>query len=210
MRTLNYPILPLPEFLVYWHFALRMDCERRRLWRSGSSRPPSPPPYSFSQALRHMCSLCGKPRSSSYQKRHPIAPGQTPEPGVCSRPRCAKAVADMLLAKSPCSGVVVHEIHHYYHISTDAEAPLATKSAELPSPTKCVEAPSPTKSTEAPSATKGAAELPGKSSLTGRTELPGDYKYVEGYGPRNPCPTQEESPPRVNILNKPALQRWQF
>src|SRR5436190_20698561 len=118
-----------------------MDCERRRPWRSW---PPSP---SFS-APRHICSLCGKPRSSSYQKRHPIAPGQAPAPGVCSRPRCAKAVTDMLLA--PCPRVVVYEIHHHYHTSS---ALSLTKGA-----------------------VEGAVELPGESSLAGRTELHGDYK----------------------------------
>jgi hypothetical protein len=147
-----------------------MDYERRRLL-----------PCSCSQcAPRHICSLCGKPRSSTYHKRHPIAPGQTPEPGVCSRPRCAKAVTEMLLAKSPCPVYEIHH-HHYHHTSSG---------------------------TEAPSPINIAAELPGESSLADRIELPGDSTYVKRYGPGYLSLIQDESPPPVNRSNKPTLRRW--
>jgi hypothetical protein len=157
-----------------------MDERRRR--RSESSNPP---PYSFSQpAPMHICSLCGKPRSSRFQKRHPIESGQTPEPSICSRPSCAKAVAEMLLAKTPSyPGVVVYEIHHHHyhnHISSGAEAPSPISSV---------------------------AELPGESSLAGRTELPGDSTYVP-YGPGCLSLIRDESPPPVNRSNKPTLRRW--
>jgi hypothetical protein len=160
-----------------------MNYERRRFWRSGSPRSPFPPPYSFNQqAPQHTCSLCGELRSPRYQERNPIAPGQTPKPGICSRRKCAKAVTDMQLAKSPCPGMVVYEIHHHYHISSSAEAS---------------------------SPTNGTAELSGESTVAGLTELPGDSMYVpymERYGTGYLSLRQGESPPAVNFSNKPTLR----
>lgn len=96
-----------------------MDC-KGRLCRS--SRHFTTSPRSTSRwTPEHICSLCGKHRSSRYRKLHPLAPGQAPEPGICSRPKCATAVNEMLL-RLPCR-LVVYEIHHHHHSSAGLEEP---------------------------------------------------------------------------------------
>lgn len=35
--------------------------------------------------MRHTCASCGKFRSSSYEHRHPLAPGETPKPTMCEK-----------------------------------------------------------------------------------------------------------------------------
>jgi hypothetical protein len=88
----------------------------------------------------------------TYYKQYPIAPGQTPESSVCSRPKYTKAIVDMLLAKTPCTGIVVYKFYYYYYYtSSDTEVPLLVNSI---------------------------AELPRESSLAGRIELPGDSIYI--------------------------------
>jgi hypothetical protein len=161
--------------------------DERRGRRFESTRPP---PYSFSQpAPMHICSLYGLPRSRGYHKRHPIAPGQTIKPGVCSRSSYAKVVTEMLFAKSPCPGVIVYEIHHHYHNHTSSGA-------------------------EAPSPINSATELPGESSLAGRTELHTwrfhicTVPYIEKHGQGCLSPIRDESLPPVNRSNKPTLRRW--
>jgi hypothetical protein len=77
-----------------------MDHERH-LGRS--NQRSTYPPSSFSRSVpKHICSLCGKPLSSRYHESHPL---------VCSRPKCAKTIQDVLLW-SPC-GVIIYEIHHH-------------------------------------------------------------------------------------------------
>ncbi len=90
----------------------------------------------------HKCLLCGKPRSARYHESHPLQPGETPKPGICSRPSCARFLA----AESPNPGAIVFEFHHHHYY------PI----------------PSPNASTSIPP----IAELPGQSSLAGRVELP--------------------------------------
>jgi hypothetical protein len=113
------------------NITFRMDRERRPC---RSSRHFTAPPSSISQRTpEHICSLCGKHRSSTYRKLHPLAPGQVPEPGICSRSKCAKTANEILLIL-PCR-VNVYEIHHHhhYHFSAGSEGPPPSYTA-----TQCV------------------------------------------------------------------------
>jgi hypothetical protein len=63
---------------------------------------------------QHICILCRKARSSSFQARHPITPGEIPILGICSRPNCAKALRETrLLTTQP---LVRIQINHYHHL----------------------------------------------------------------------------------------------
>jgi hypothetical protein len=206
----------------------RMDCEGQ-LCRS--SRHFTAPPGSISRwTPEHICSLCGKHRSLRYRKLHPLAPGQTPEPGICSRPKCATAVNEMLL-RLPCRPVVYeinhHHYHHHHHHHSSAgleEPPPGYTAAEarLPDNTPHLtrhssrdlspireELSSINISSEPeelpPNCT--AAELSGESSLTGRIELPDNRLYLGRHFFRRLSQIPEEPPPPVNFLNKPTLQK---
>ena len=43
------------------------------------------PPYPTSQTGKHTCGACGKFRSPSYCKRHPLADGEQPKPSLCRK-----------------------------------------------------------------------------------------------------------------------------
>lgn len=127
----------------------------------------------------HVCDLCGKPRSRRYQMRHPLAPGQIPEPGTCSRPLCLRARSLQREDSSPRSLIV--EVHHYYHSGHDVEA--TSQAIDTP-------------------------EMHGESSLIGRAEVAGDLRsgqFSPKYTQRPLPPIREESPPPVNRLTKPTL-----
>jgi hypothetical protein len=194
----------------------RMGCEGRSC---PSSRHFTASPASISQWIpEHICALCGKHRSSRYHKLHPLAPGQAPEPGICSRRQCAKAVNEMLL-RLPCRPVV--EVHHHYYSNAGLEElPPSYTEARLPDNTPhwtghssrdlspIREEPSPINTgsePEGPSPNCTVAELSGESS--GRVELPANRQCWRRHPFRRLFPIPEESPPPVNFLKKPRLQR---
>ena len=198
----------------------RMDRERRPC---RISRRFTVPPSSIGQwTPEHICSLCGKHRSSRYHELHPLAPGQTPEPGICSRPKCAKAVNEMLL-RLPYR-LVVYEIHHHYHSNGGLEEPppiYIANEVQLPnnrlyrtshssrglSPIREESPPINTSSElEEPPQNRTVAELSGESSLAGCVELPDNRLCLRRRRFRRLSPIPEESPPPVNLLNKPTLQ----
>lgn len=161
---------------------------------------------SSSLTLRHVCSRCGKLRSKKYHNHYPLLPGQIPEPGICSRPKCATAVDDIL--HSPCQ-VIVYETHYHYHSNSEQEGPPPSYTAgELGmfggslrglSPIER-ESPSPVETSSGP------GELSGESSPTGQVELPDNVcSRRRTFGRLSPI--LEESPPPVNLLNKPTLQK---
>ena len=117
------------------------------------------------EGTRHICSLCGKPRSLRYQRSHPLLPGQIPKAGTCSRRDCRSPTER--LSPPPCSHTITLEIHHYYHSNID--------SAHHPTPA-------------------GVIELPGQSSLSGRIELP-TAPFHPSQGVRRLSPISEEPPP---------------
>ena len=198
----------------------RMDSEGRPC---RSSRHFTAPPRSISQQTsEHICSLCGKHRSSRYSKLHPLAPGQAPEPGICSRPKCAKAVNEILM-RLPCRPIV-YEIHHHHHSSAGLEElpPGYTAEARHPDNTPYLtrhssrglspirEEPSPMNISPEPEEHPPnctAAELSGESSLTGRIELPDNRLYSGRRALKRLSHIPEESPPSVNFLNKPTLEK---
>jgi hypothetical protein len=189
-----------------------MDRQRSSQFRCSQQSTPS----SASLNPRHICSLCGKSRSKRYHDQHPLLLGQAPSPGICSRPKCAKAVNEML--RPPCP-VIIYEIHHHYHSSSGLEGPPPSyTAAELRladntlrrdlSPIR-EESPPSMNITSGPEETPlnyTAAELSGESSLTGRVELP-DNRCSRRHAFRRVSPIPEELPPRVNFLNKPTLQK---
>lgn len=88
--------------------------------------------YSEPPALRHRCALCHKLRSSAYQRNHPIAPGEEPIPGVCSRPGCSAQKRAWSPTKNPPL-VMVLELHCYVyenHLPHNSTEPPLT--VELP------------------------------------------------------------------------------
>ncbi|PVH68766.1 hypothetical protein DL98DRAFT_542151 [Cadophora sp. DSE1049] len=188
--------------------------DHQRSSQFGYSRQSTPP--STSLTPRHICSLCGKSRSKRYHDQHPLLLGQAPEHGICSRPKCAKAVNEML--RPPCP-VIIYEIHHHYHSSSGLEGPPPSyTAAELRltdntlrrdlSPIR-EESPPSMNITSGPGETPPnytAAELSGESSLTGRVELP-DNRCSRRHAFRRVSPMAEELPPPVNFLKKPTLQK---
>jgi hypothetical protein len=132
--------------------------------------------------LKHTCTRCGKPRSPRYRASHPLAPGEEPIRGICSRPECAryalgKGVRD-LPKETPQPQIIVLEFHHYLHTSTSGNG-LSSSVAT-------------------------AAELSSEVK-TSRKELPGEYPYTASQGWRL-FPTLEEQPaPQVNMHSKPTL-----
>jgi hypothetical protein len=172
-------------------------------------------PTSSSLTPRHICSRCGKSRSKRYHNHHPLLPGQVPEPGICSRSKCATAVSDIL--RSPCQ-VIVYETHYHYHSSSGLEGPPPSYTAgELRLPDNSLrdlspireESPPPMDISSGPEETSPnytTGELSGESSLAGRVELP-DNRCSRRRAFRRLSPILEESPPPVNFLNKPTLQK---
>lgn len=74
-----------------------------------SARSPRP-----SHPSSHVCSLCGRRRSSRSRQ---VRSEQAADGDICSR--CAKIKA--LLADSSRSNVFVVEVHHYHHIGGPSE-----------------------------------------------------------------------------------------
>jgi hypothetical protein len=188
--------------------------DRQRSSHFGYSQQSTP--SSTSLTPRHICSLCGKSRSKRYHDQHPLLLGQAPEPGICSRPKCAKTVNEML--RPPCP-VIIYEIHHHYPSSSGLEGPPPSyTAAELRlsdnslrqdlSPIR-EESPPSMNITSGPEETPQnytSAELSGESSLTGRVELPHN-RCSRRHAFRRVSPMTEELPPPVNFLKKPTLQK---
>lgn len=172
----SFPFIPpAPERQPY----REKEYANRRMGSFGSPerRSSQPPP-------EHVCALCGKARSADYQERHPLRPSEIPEPGICSRSKCVRAVKDMLLAEPFYTGVVVYEFHHYHHMSPGLETFNQTGSVP---------------------------ELSGGSSSVGRAELLGKPRYIpysESYRSTRLSPVPEQPPPPfVQTSTKPAIQR---
>ena len=142
---------------------------KSRCVRQGSRRRSIP---------QHICSICGKARSSTYQAQHPLAPGDAPIPGVCSRPKCARVGFSAMPMESPLPSVIIYEIHHHYHIS----------------------------STSSPSIV-ALVELPEEEVLCRRAELSGEeVPNIEGYLARRlPLFLEEPPPPPVRNWSKPTI-----
>jgi len=174
-----------------------------QLWNSYITRPPSPDQQDSELKdlilrqglktkhgtrnlrhtyLKHTCARCGKSRSPRYQADHPLAPGEEPIRGICSRPECARYASGKgardVSKKKPQPQIIVLEFHHYLHTSTSGNGPSSSIAT--------------------------AVELSGEEK-TSRKELPGEYPYTASHG-WTIFPTLEEQPaPRVNMLSKPTL-----
>jgi len=184
--------------------------DHQRSSRFGHSQQSTP--ASSSLTPRHICSRCGKSRSKRYHNHHPLLPGQVPEPGICSRPTCATTVNDIL--RSPCQ-VIVYETHYHYQSDSGLEGPPPSYSTEeLRFPDNSLRdlspiQPPPTDMSYRPKGTPlnyTTSELSGESSLAERVELP-DNRCSRRRTFKRLSPIQEESPPPVNFLNKPTLQK---
>jgi hypothetical protein len=181
--------------------------DHQRSSQFGHSRQSTP--ASSSSTPRHICSRCGKSRSKRYHNHHPLLPGQVPEPGICSRSKCATAMNNIL--RSPCQ-VIVYETHYHYHSSSGPEEPPPSYTAgELRRDLSPIreESPPPMDISSGPEETSSnytTGELSGESSLAGRVELP-DNRCSRRQVFRRLSQIPEESPPPVNFLNKPTLQK---
>jgi hypothetical protein len=132
--------------------------------------------------LKHTCARCGKSRSPRYQADHPLAPGEEPIRGICSRPECARYASEEgardVSKNKPQPQIIVLEFHHYLHTNTSDNGPSSSITT--------------------------AVELSGEGKFSQR-ELPGEYLYTTSHG-RTPFPTLEERPaPQVNMTSKPTL-----
>lgn len=136
--------------------------------------------------FRHRCALCRKLRSPAYQREHPVAPGEKPIPGICSRPTCAAKKGAMSALKkkkkktTPQPQVVVVEVRCYLHNSSSADGP------SLP--------------------TIAAVELSGREKPS-RKELPGGNASMSIWGQRTlrSVEDNDQPPPQVNWASKPTL-----
>ncbi|KAH8653953.1 hypothetical protein BGZ60DRAFT_519451 [Tricladium varicosporioides] len=156
--------------------------------------------------VKHICSLCGKSRSKRYRDQHPLTPSQVLEPSICSRSKCAKAVNELL--RSPRE-VIFYETHYHYHSSSTPEGPPPSYAAvELQLPHNMLHG---SRREESPPVNFSsrpediAVELSGKNSVAGRVELPGNRCSRRAFRGLTSIP--EESPPPVNFLKKPTLQK---
>lgn len=166
-------------------------------------------PTLSSSTPRHICSRCGKSRPKRYYNHHPLISGQVPESGICS-----KVVNDIL--RSPRQ-VIVYETHYYYHSSPGLEGPPPSYTAgELRLPDDSLrdlslirkESSSPmviSSQLEEIPPNYTTIELSGESSLAGRVKLPDNKCSSRAFKRFSLIP--EESPPPVNFLNKPTLQK---
>lgn len=66
----------------------------------------------FDPKPKHLCRVCLRPRSASYQASHPLAIGEVP-----NRHRCSKCI-DRHLVEMRSPEPIIHEVHHYYHTYT--------------------------------------------------------------------------------------------
>ena len=91
--------------------------------------------------MEHICAACRRPRSLSYQVRHPLVPGKVPRPGVCSR--CVRRFLEEprqdISSPSTWHGElsqprqeVHHYVHHYYHCQCGSEERTAPLEAPAP------------------------------------------------------------------------------
>jgi hypothetical protein len=130
--------------------------------------------------LQHICFICGKARSSTYQAQHPLIPGDIPIPGICSRRKCARVDYPMPM-ESPPPAVIIYKIHHYYHFSSG----LCTSSPLAVTP----------------------VELPGEEALCRQVELSGEeLPNIKGYLERGlPLFLEEPSPPPIRNWSKPTI-----
>lgn len=184
--------------------------DHRRSSQFGNSQPSTP--SSSSLTPRHICSRYSKSRSQRYYNYHPLLPGQVLEPSICSRLEYATAVNDILRSLHQ---VIIYETYYHYHSNSGLEGPppsyaarelrLLDNSLQDLSPTREELPPlmdiSPGPEEAPPNYT--TSELSGESSLA---ELPDNRcSRRRTFGRLSPIP--EESPPLVNFLNKPTLQK---
>jgi len=109
--------------------------------------------------MEHFCSICRKPRSRSYQQKHPLVNGETPVPGVCTRclrkyfyeassspsssssspaaPAAPQAPA--VISSSYPQPVVVYHFHHYYCGGADSKPPVFETPEKPQMLDKCAE-----------------------------------------------------------------------
>ncbi|KIW56869.1 hypothetical protein PV05_05487 [Exophiala xenobiotica] len=133
--------------------------------------------YSEPPAFRHRCALCHKPRSSAYQRDHPIAPGEQPRPGVCSRPGCSAQKRAWSLSKRP-PPVMVLEVHCYIY-----ENPFPDNSTGTPL----------------------TVELPAAEQGRQKELLRGDYEK-SAWTQKNPNQFEDKQQvPWVNRMTKPTF-----
>jgi hypothetical protein len=130
---------------------------------------------------RHICFICGKARSSTYQTQHPLIPEDVLIPGICSRRKCARVGYSAMPTESPLPAVIIYEIHHHYHISSR----LSTSSPSAVTP----------------------VELPEEEALCCQVELSGEeVPNIRGYLERGlPLFLEEPSPPPVRNWSKPTI-----
>jgi hypothetical protein len=123
-----------------------------------------------STPAKHICSLCGKSRSKRYHDQHPLRLGQVPEPGICSRSKCAKTVNEMM---RPAYQVIIYETHYHYH---STESPPSYTSEELRLPDNTL--PSSRQSSWDPSPIQEDSPLP-MNLCSGPEEAPLNYTAAE-------------------------------
>ncbi len=108
--------------------------------------------------------------------------------------------------------MIVYETYHYYYSSSGPEEPPPSYTArELRRDLSPIqeESPPPRDISSKPEETSlnyTTSELSGESSLAGRVELP-DNRCSRRQAFRRLSQIPEESPPPVNFLNKPTLQK---
>ena len=159
---------------------------KNRILNCLKGRPLSSQQSSYNNhfILKHICSICGRTRSSSYQTHHSLTSEQIPYPGICSR--CERSAHSTLSERLP-QVAAVYEIHHYHHVCCCQTTTSMNKSSvEL-----CgVEILPP----QPPSSKKS-----GISSFISRVYHP--YSM--------PTLVKEQLPPPVNRWSKPTLSiKW--
>jgi len=130
--------------------------------------------------LKHICSICGRTRSSSYQTHHSLTSEQIPYPGICSR--CERSAHSTLSERLP-QVAAVYEIHHYHHVCCCQTTTSMNKSSvEL-----C-----------------GVEILPPQPPSSKKSGIPSFISRV--YRPYSmPTLVKEQLPPPVNRWSKPTL-----
>lgn len=136
--------------------------------------------YDSHAILKHICSICGRTWSSSYQKHHSLTPEEIPYSSICSR--CVRSLQS-ILPKHLSQVAAVPEIHHYHHICCYETTSFTNKS---------------------PVELCGMEISPSQSISSEKLETSSPIPRV--YHPyRLPAPVKEPSPPCINHWSKPTL-----
>ena len=158
---------------------IRQASTKNRILNCLKVRPLSSQQSSYDShaTLKHICSICGRTRSSSYQRHHSLMSEKISHSDICSR--CVRS----FLSEHLSQVAAVYEIHHYHHVCCDETTSSTNKS---------------------PVELCGMEISPPQPTSSAKLETSSPISRV--YHPyRLPASVKEQLPPAINHWSKPTL-----